>query len=83
MMDVSGAKVRIIGILIGSSFSAGEIHLQTKVGADANRPRDDLSMFSGDLYQESVELPEPAFQLVGRYICPSMARPVLPLLVGS
>jgi len=39
-------------------------------------------MFSGDLYQESVELSEPAFQLVGRYICLSMARPVLPLLVG-
>jgi hypothetical protein len=92
MVDVSGPKVWIIGILIGSSFSAGEIHLQAKVGADANtaaaarapstRPRDDLSMFSGDLYQESVEFPEPAFQLVGRYICPSMARPVLPLLVG-
>lgn len=71
-----------MGILLGPSFPADEIHLQTKIGANADRPRDDLSMFSGDPYQESVELPEPAFQLVGWYIYSSVARPVIPLLVG-
>ena len=62
----SGPRVRQTGIVLGPGLSAGEVHREAEVRADANGPGDDLGMFNGDPYQESMELPEPPFPLVGR-----------------
>ena len=64
------------------SISVSEVHRKTEVRADGYRPRDDLSMFNGDPYQESVEVPEPLFPFLWQYGCPRMARTLLPLLVS-
>jgi len=68
--------------MLGPRLSVSEVYGKAEVSADGNRPRNDFSMYKGDLYQESVKLPEPPFPFLRRYGCPRMARPVLPLLIG-
>src|SRR5450631_2806304 len=75
-VDVLRTRVRETRIVLGPGLSASEVHRKAEVRADANGPRDDLSMFNGDPYQESMELLEPPFPLIGRYNCPGMARSV-------
>jgi hypothetical protein len=61
----------------------GEVNRKTKVRADADRPRDELRVYSGDFYQDSVEIPEPDFPLGRWYGCLGMAWPAFAFFVSS
>jgi hypothetical protein len=78
VLEYSGSRLRNAGMVLGRS----EVNRKAEVRADADRPRDDLSVFDSNLHQESVKIPEPLFPLSGWHGRPGMARLVFTLLVS-